>query len=123
MDFSEALKEPNAKLRDEAIREQIQDASWDDLLEEHLEFGGYADDFDVYDIDIREEGNEIIANVKLSFNESVTSGCKDQNYNRPYLAYFQIVVDKRTDIYVVKNLDTKEDDSTDPSLRPNDDYN
>lgn len=122
MDFTDAVKESSVELREEAIRSQIEAASWDTELDELLEHGGYADDFQVFGVEIREESDTIIANCHLSYSESAPTGCKDLSHVRPFLAYFQLRITKNSGEFEIVNLESEEDESGGSSIRGNDDY-
>ena len=122
MDFTDAVKESSVELRESAIRSQIESASWDTELDELLAHGGYADDFQVFGVEIREESDTIIANCQLSYSESAPTGCKDLSHVRQFLAYFQLRISKNSGEFEIDNLESEEDESGGSSIRPNDDY-
>ncbi|MBW3599987.1 MAG: hypothetical protein KY475_22280 [Planctomycetes bacterium] len=107
MNFAEALRAKDIAKRDELIEVAIAEETWDDLLEDAMEYGGWPDDCHVTDVTVEDDEEELNAYVQLAYVESVPSSCKDYNHEYPGTATFTIMIDRATGECEVEGFDAE----------------
>jgi hypothetical protein len=123
MTLDEALEIKDPILRNEAITDLIREHDWDPFAEDMLEEGGWYDIAIVDDVNLLDDTPTILRyRVTVTFEESVTTGCKDMNGVRERTAYLKYVINKISREYKIETIEFDGDEIDDYDFYP-DDYN
>lgn len=124
MNFEKAILIQELSEQRELIENEIYGYDWSFELCDGLPHGGWPVEIKIEKIMIRDEVDEFtVAIVKLSFDESVATGCKDINHTYPMERTITVRIDKTDGHHDIEQGPVDELDEADGVYFYPDDYN